>query len=71
MGTDRPDRDKTDKAADMPAVHCGECMKEVPRSEAISREGTDYTLFFCGLDCFERWRKSHPEDGARRRAHDD
>ncbi|MDX9739797.1 MAG: DUF3330 domain-containing protein [Gammaproteobacteria bacterium] len=69
MGTDRPDRDKTNKAAFTPLVHCNECMHEVPRSEALSREGSDYTLFFCGLDCFHRWRKGHPEEAARLHGH--
>jgi hypothetical protein len=58
MGTDRPDRDKTDKAAATPLVRCGDCMHEVPRSEALSREGSDYTLF---------WRRDHPEEASRLR----
>jgi L-lactate utilization protein LutB len=69
MGSDRPDRDKTEKAAALPMIRCGECMNEVPRSEAISREGSDYTLYFCGLGCFDRWRKTHPEEAARLHPH--
>ncbi|MGD8593452.1 MAG: DUF3330 domain-containing protein [Gammaproteobacteria bacterium] len=36
---------------------CKECEKEVPLSEAITSEAEDYLLYFCGVECFERWRK--------------
>ena len=65
MGTDRPDRDKTDKAAVARRTQCGECMKEIRDSGGIAREGADYTLHFCGVTCFERWRRDHPEEAAR------
>ncbi len=38
-------------------VSCDVCLKEVPKSEAQSPEGSDYVLYFCGLDCYERWRQ--------------
>lgn len=65
MDADRPDRDKTDKAAATHTVHCGECMKELPSFAAVTREGSDYTMHFCGLNCFERWRRHHPVEAAR------
>jgi len=38
-------------------VSCRECQREVPSSEAKSVEGRDYVWYFCGLDCYERWRR--------------
>jgi hypothetical protein len=37
-------------------VHCSACGREVPLSEAVVREASDYVAYFCGLDCYERWR---------------
>ena len=41
-----------------PKVACGECAKEVPASAAVTAEGKDYTMYFCGLDCHVRWKGS-------------
>ena len=38
-------------------VACEICMKEIPRDEANSSEGADYVVHFCGLECFEKWKK--------------
>jgi hypothetical protein len=38
-------------------VACETCMKEVPISEAIVPEATDYVAHFCGAECYDRWRK--------------
>jgi len=32
-------------------------MKEVPVSAAKSEEASDYVFYFCGSDCFAKWRK--------------
>ena len=37
-------------------VTCQECMKEIPRSEAKVDEVSDYVAYFCGLDCYDKWR---------------
>jgi hypothetical protein len=29
---------------------------EIPKSEAISEEASDYVAHFCGLECFEKWK---------------
>jgi len=47
------------KPSDQATVKCELCLKEIPRSEAKSAEATDYVLYFCGLDCFEKWEKSN------------
>lgn len=45
------------KASLNPKVTCEVCLREVPRSEAYSPEGSEYTLYFCGLDCYNEWLK--------------
>lgn len=47
-----------------PRVRCEICLREIPRSEARSAEGRDYVVYFCGLECFEKWRDGR---GAPRR----
>ena len=37
-------------------VACEICMKEIPKSEAVVAEATDYVLHFCGLDCYSKWK---------------
>lgn len=63
----------SDKPEPVPVEHvaCEICLKEVPLSEAIVPEATDYVAHFCGLDCYDKWKsqqgktdepvdKSHP-----------
>jgi hypothetical protein len=38
-------------------VSCDICMKEIPIDEANSFEAQDYVVHFCGLECFEKWKK--------------
>ena len=38
------------------SVPCNVCQHEVPSSEALIEEAVDYMVYFCGLDCYERWR---------------
>ena len=38
-------------------VACEVCLREVPRSEAVVPEAADYVAYFCGLRCFEQWKK--------------
>lgn len=45
-------------------VTCEVCLKEVPRSEAKSEEAGDYFLYFCGLDCYEKWKLMSRDDDA-------
>jgi hypothetical protein len=47
------------KPTDQIRVKCEICLKEIPRSEAKSAEAVDYVLYFCGLDCFEKWQNSN------------
>jgi len=43
-------------------VQCEQCKKSIPLSEAHQPEGEDYVLYFCGLDCYESWRKRADHD---------
>ena len=47
---------KKAKPLDPQAVFCEVCLRRVPKSEAIAAEARDYTAYFCGALCYERWR---------------
>ncbi len=49
-----------DNAAETKTVACDVCLKEVPVTEAVVPEATDYVAHFCGLECYEKWKKSQP-----------
>jgi hypothetical protein len=38
-------------------IACEVCLKEVPKSESKVDEASDYVLYFCGIDCYEKWRE--------------
>jgi hypothetical protein len=44
------------KSINMELVTCEVCLKEVPKSSAIASETTDYVAYFCGLNCYEKWK---------------
>ena len=41
---------KDNKPIDLECVACDVCLKEVPKSEAIVPEATDYVAHYCGLE---------------------
>jgi hypothetical protein len=47
-----------------PKINCEICLKEVPQSEAKSTEAEEYIIWFCGLECYEKWRnaKDNPKE---------
>ena len=45
-------------------VSCEVCLKEIPGSEAKRFETEDYVAYFCGLDCYSKW-KQHSEAPAQ------
>ncbi len=47
--------DKSDEVEQV-ACECGMCGKEVPISEAKVPEANELILYFCGLDCHEKWQ---------------
>lgn len=38
-------------------VPCIVCSKEVPESAALHPESEEYVLYFCSINCYDRWRK--------------
>jgi len=46
-----------DIANEAKQVECEVCLKEIPQSEAKVAEANDYVMHFCGLDCYDKWRK--------------
>lgn len=54
--TNLSDFDMATPSADSPPTAvCGVCELEVPISEALIPEAVDYVIYFCGLDCYDRW----------------
>lgn len=51
--------------ADKTHVTCEMCLREVPASEAAVAEATDYVLYFCGLDCYETWKRQSDSNKAQ------
>ena len=43
-------------------VSCRTCLKEIPKSEAKVSEARDYVMYFCGLDCYQKWKKEEAEN---------
>jgi len=43
-------------------VACAVCLKALPLSEATSVKATDYIVYYCGLECYDQWKK--PEEQA-------
>lgn len=56
----------SDKPVDVERTACKICLKEVPLSEAIIPEATDYFVHFCGIECYEKWKNQNakPENQA-------
>lgn len=42
-------------------LECETCLNEIPVSEALSGEATDYVIHFCGLECYEKWNAQEKE----------
>lgn len=56
--------DNKEQSRESVLVKCDVCMKEVPASEARSAEASDYVAHFCGLECYEQWRKQAEKGNA-------
>jgi hypothetical protein len=44
------------QSASLDRMRCEVCQHDIPLSEAVVAEATDYVVYFCGLDCYDRWR---------------
>jgi hypothetical protein len=38
-------------------VSCEICLKSIPIAESNHAETEDYVAYFCGLDCYDLWRR--------------
>ncbi len=54
-----------DKPTDVELIACEVCLKELPKNEALVPEATDYVMYFCGLDCHEKWQKQREKSGGQ------
>jgi hypothetical protein len=39
-------------------VSCAVCLSEIPFDQASVVEVEDYVMYFCGLECYQVWRKA-------------
>ena len=46
-----------DPNLDAVMVPCEECLKEIPRADVQYTEVQDYVMYFCGLECYEKWKQ--------------
>jgi len=53
----------TEKLVEEELVECEICLREVPITEAINPEATDYVVHFCGLECYEKWMGQDAKPG--------
>jgi hypothetical protein len=42
-------------------IACQVCLTEIPKSAAMSQEADAYTLHFCGVECYDKWKTSQEE----------
>lgn len=47
----------TSDISEQELIACEICLKEVPLSEVDYPEAEDYVAHFCGLECYEQWKK--------------
>ena len=48
---------KKSDSSEVEKVSCAICRKEVPLTAAVIPEAADYMAHFCGLECYEEWKK--------------
>ena len=61
MNPNDPSLDATKGQETAVRITCAVCRYEVPISEAVVPEATDYLIYIFGLDCYQRWRESGGE----------
>ncbi len=49
------------RPTEVETVQCDICLAEIPASEAKSAEADEYVMHFCGLDCYDKWRRQSDE----------
>lgn len=51
-----------EKSLEPEQVSCEICLKEVPKSGAKNAEVHEYTLHFCGLECYGKWQQEQEKE---------
>ncbi|GMR21349.1 MAG: hypothetical protein BMS9Abin36_1949 [Gammaproteobacteria bacterium] len=46
-------------------IECSVCLKEIPITGAKSVETTDYVAHFCGLECYDKWKKQQSDESKK------
>ena len=54
---------RAEKPIDVERVPCEVCRKEVPKSESVVPEASDYLIHFCGLECYDKWKQMRETPG--------
>lgn len=54
---------KKSDSSEVEKVSCEICRKEVPLSEAMIPEASDYMAHFCGLECYAKWKQQSERSG--------
>lgn len=54
------------KPQEVELIVCEVCLKEVPVTEATVPEASDYVVYFCGLECYEKWKTNPPGDADKK-----
>jgi hypothetical protein len=52
-----------ENASERVMVSCEICLREIPFDESSVVEVENYVIYFCGLECFQTWRKARKTDG--------
>jgi len=51
------------ESAEVEKISCQLCRKQVPLSEAKVAEAADYVAYFCGLECYAKWKRHSEQMG--------
>ncbi len=55
----------TSNPAEPGQLACDICMTEIPSSECGIPEAQEYVMFFCGLECYQRWVTQRQNESPR------
>ena len=54
---------KKSDLSEVEMVSCAICRKEIPLNEAVIPEASDYMAYFCGLECYAKWKQQSERSG--------
>lgn len=53
---------KNNKDTNDKQSRCDCCNEDIPPSAALTTEGKDYIYHFCGMQCYDLWKKTNSND---------